>query len=66
MELKVFQTSGDRLKMGVQGNYPEYLIERTKERAEIRHTINESLTRPWIRHYFISQLIRETNSQERG
>ncbi|HUN66118.1 MAG TPA: hypothetical protein VMW43_08435 [Bacteroidota bacterium] len=64
MELKVFQTSGDRLKMGVQGNYPEYLIERTKERAEIRHTINESLTRPWIRHYFISQLIRETNSQD--
>ena len=64
MELKVFQTSNDRLRMGVQGSYPGHLIERTKERAEIRHMINETLTRAWVRHYFISQLLRENNTQD--
>jgi tetratricopeptide (TPR) repeat protein len=64
MELKLFQTDDERLKLGVQGNYPEYLIERTKEGAENKHTINESLTRPWIRHYFIIHLLRKTGAQD--
>jgi hypothetical protein len=64
MELKVFQTSRERLKMGVHGTYPMHILERTKDRTEIRHTINETLTRPWIRHYFVSQLLRENSARD--
>jgi len=64
MELKFFQTDDERLKLGAQGNYPEYLIEKTKEGAENKHTINESQTRPWIRHYFIIQALRKPGTQD--
>ncbi len=61
---KLFQSDRDRLTMGVQGIYPDRLIEQVKEGDVIRHTINETLTRPWIRHYFILQQLRETNAQD--
>lgn len=64
MELKLFQTDEERLKLGVQGNYPECLIERTKDGNESKHNLNETLTRPWIRHNFIIQLLRKTASQD--
>jgi hypothetical protein len=64
MQIPLFQTSAERLRLGIQGVFPDILIEKTKERTEIRHTINEPLTRPWIRHYFITQLLRETNSPD--
>jgi len=50
--------------MGAQGRYPGHLIEQSKNRSEIRHPVNEQLTRPWIRHYFVMQLLRETNAQD--
>ncbi len=64
MELKLFQSDRDRLKLGVQGVYPDRLIEQIKEGELARHPINETLTRPWIRHYFILQQLRETNAQD--
>ncbi len=50
--------------MGIQGTYPEELLEHTKEKSEIRHAINELLTRPWLRHYFIMQQLREGGSAD--
>jgi len=64
MELKIFQKDADRLKLGVQGVYPNKLIERTKERSEVQHTVNDALTRPWIKHFFLTQLLRETGSAD--
>ena len=64
MEVKFFQTDDERLKLGAQGNFPEFLIERTKEGTESKHPINETLTRPWIQHYFILQLLRKPGAQD--
>ncbi len=64
MELKFFQSDEERLKLGAQGTYPEYLIERTKDGTETKHPVNETLTRPWIQHYFILQLLRQPGSQD--
>jgi len=62
--IQLFQTQKDRLKSGVQGSYPEHMIEPLKDKSEIKHPVNESLTRPWIKHSFIMQTLRETNSQD--
>jgi len=64
MELKIFQNNADRLKLGVQGIYPDKLIEQLKERSEVRHAVHETLTRPWIRHFFLTQFLRETSSPD--
>ncbi len=64
MELRIFQTNADRLKLGVQGIYPDKLIEQTKGRSEVRHAVNDALTLPWIRHFFLSQYLRETSSPD--
>lgn len=63
-QFRLFQTKNDRLKSGVQGTYPEYLLEYSKEQSEIKHPINETLTRPWIKHYFIMKQLREANTNE--
>ncbi|MBI1804219.1 MAG: hypothetical protein HY033_12695 [Ignavibacteriae bacterium] len=62
MEITIFQTNTDRLKIGVQGIYPDKLLEQTKDHSDVRHPVNDALTRPWIQHFFIAQLLRETNS----
>ena len=64
MELKLFQTDEERLRLGVQGNFPEHLMEQKKDGSEIKQPINESLTRPWIRHYFLIQFLRKTNATD--
>jgi hypothetical protein len=64
MKLQLFQTHKERLKLGVQGLYPSFLVEQPKGKAEIRHPINETLTRPWIKHYFIMQFLRESSVQD--
>jgi len=63
-KINLFQKDLDRLKLGVQGIYPDHLIESVKGKGDSRHNINEALTRPWIRHYFIMQLLRDTKSQD--
>jgi tetratricopeptide (TPR) repeat protein len=46
------------LAAGVLGEYPTTLIEVPKEKVEIRHVVNDEMTRPWLKHYFISQSLR--------
>jgi hypothetical protein len=50
--------------MAIAGTYPDHLIEQAKDKAEIRHAVNEALTRPWLKHYFLTQVTRETNTPE--
>lgn len=63
-KINIFQKDEDRLKLGVQGVYPDQLIENVKGKGESRYIVNETLTRPWIRHHFIMQLLRDTKSQD--
>ena len=64
IQVQLFQTQKERLQKGIQGTFPEQLIERTKEKSEIRHAINEPLTRPWLKHFFIMQSLRDSSSQD--
>lgn len=63
-QFHLFQTQKERLRFGIKGTYPETLIEQMKGKSDIKHNVNESLTRPWIRHYFIMRVLRETNNQD--
>ena len=49
---------------GLLGEYPTTLIEIPKERVEIRHVVNNELTRPWLKHYFITQSLRLTSAAD--
>lgn len=60
INLNIFQKESERLALGLQGTFPDHLLENTKEKSGIRHPVNERLTRPWIRHFFIMQKLRES------
>jgi hypothetical protein len=64
IQIQLFQSIKERLSLGVEGKYPEQLLEPTKNKTELRHAINEPLTRPWLKHFFLSQLIRDTNNPD--
>jgi hypothetical protein len=64
MKIQLFQSDSERLRLGVSGTYPDHLVEISKEKSESRHPINEQLTRPWMKHYFLSQLLRESTVQD--
>jgi hypothetical protein len=64
VQFRFLKTANDRLKSGIQGTYPEYLIEHSKDHSEIKHPINETLTRPWIKHYFIMEQLQESLTEE--
>jgi hypothetical protein len=49
---------------GKDGVYPEFLLEPLKGKTEVKHLINESLTRPWLKHFFLTYSIRETNNPD--
>lgn len=57
--IQIFQSSKERLTLGIQGTYPEHLTEIVKDKSEVRHSVNEMQTRPWIRHYFLTQALRD-------
>ena len=63
-KLKIFQSRKDRLHLGISGLYPQVVIETTKEKKEKHHPINESQTRPWLKHYFLMPVLRETNGTD--
>ncbi len=62
--IPLFQTYKERLQGGVEGIFPAQIIESPKPKVEIRHAVNEQLTRPWIKHYFISESLRHTGSSD--
>ena len=62
--INLFQKDEDRLKLGLQGVYPDRLIEPVKGKGDSHHPVNEAMTRPWLKHYFIMQVLRDTKSQD--
>jgi hypothetical protein len=64
IQLQIFQSNKERLGLGIEGTYPDHLIETTKDKTDVRHTVNEQLTLPWLRHFFMMQALRETNAPE--
>jgi tetratricopeptide (TPR) repeat protein len=64
IQLKIFNSESDRLKLGTLGTFPDHLLEQSNNKVIHRHSVNERLTRPWIRHYFIMQTLRLTNGPD--
>ncbi|RCK71696.1 MAG: hypothetical protein IGBAC_0787 [Ignavibacteriae bacterium] len=60
--MQFFLSQKDRLTLGANGAYPNTLIEIDKEGSQKKHDVHEKVTRPWIRHYFYTQLLRELGS----
>ena len=61
---RFFQTPKERLKLGIEGRYPDHLIENTRENKGLHHSVNEQLTRSWVKHYFIAHQLRETGNPD--
>lgn len=59
-----FLSQKDRLTLGANGAYPTTIIEIDKEGSQRKHDVHEKITRPWIRHYFYTQLLRESGSSD--
>lgn len=60
----LFKKDNDRVTEGKNGIYPEFLLEPLKGKTEVKHPINESLTRPWLKHFFLTSAIREANNPD--
>lgn len=57
--IRLFDKSEERLAQGIEGFYPDHLIEVTKEKAAVHHQVNEAVTRPWLKHFFLMQSLRD-------
>jgi hypothetical protein len=64
IQFHLLKPSREKLKEGAQGTSPSHLIETTRSKREARHDVDETITRPWIRHYFLSQIVRSTGEQD--
>lgn len=64
IQLQLFQKQKERLILGIQGSYPDFLIEQQKGKSEIRNPVNEPLSRAWLKHYFLTYKLRETTSED--
>jgi hypothetical protein len=60
----LFNKHRDQVAEGKSGAYPEFLLEPLKGKTEVKHPINESLTRPWLKHFFLTYAIHETNNPD--
>jgi hypothetical protein len=58
MNYSIFRSSRELLQAGIVGQFPSQISEITASRAELRHAVNETLTRPWIRHFFITEALQ--------
>lgn len=55
IQFQILKSGKEKLREGAEGLFPTVLIENTKSKSEIRHGVDEALTRPWVRHYFLQQ-----------
>ncbi len=62
--MQLFLTNKDRLILGSNGTYPTSVIEVDKEGNQKKHDVNEKFTRPWIKHYFLTQALRESGTED--
>jgi len=57
IRFQILKTSKEKIRDGAEGTWPTHLVETTKAKSEVRREIDETLTRPWIRHYFLSHQV---------
>ncbi len=62
--MQLFLNYKDRLSLGGIGNYPTSVIEVDKGGNQKKHEVNENLTRPWIKHHFLTQILKENPTDE--
>jgi hypothetical protein len=62
--MQLFLTNKDRLILGSNGTYPTSVIEVDKEGNQKKHDISEKFTRPWIKHHFLTHILRESGTEE--
>lgn len=62
--MQLFLSIKDRLSLGATGGYPTSIIEVDREGNQKKHDVHEKVTRPWIKHYFLTQLLRDTGSND--
>ncbi len=62
--MQIFLTHKDRLILGGNGSYPTSIIEVDKEGNQKKHEISEKFSRPWIKHHFQTQILRDTGTTE--
>ncbi len=64
IQFQIFKPTKEKLRNGADGSYPVSLVETTKAKTEVRHDIDETNTRPWVRHYFLGQALHATLEQD--
>jgi len=62
--MQLFLTNKDRLILGSNGTYPTSVIEVDKEGNQKKHDVSEKFSRPWIKHHFLTQILRESGTEE--
>jgi hypothetical protein len=61
--MQLFLTNKDRLILGSNGTYPTSVIEVDKEGNQKKHDVSEKFSRPWIKHHFLTQILRESGTE---
>ncbi|HLF14450.1 MAG TPA: hypothetical protein VI932_06140 [Bacteroidota bacterium] len=64
IRFQILKSGREKLREGADGSYPVALVETTKTRTEVRHEIDEALTRPWVRHQFLNQALHASGEQD--
>lgn len=64
VQFQLFKPVREKLREGAQGISPSQLFESARSKPDIRHEIDEALTRPWVRHYYLAQIVRGSGEQD--
>jgi len=57
IRFQILKSGKEKIRDGAEGSWPAYLIETTRTKSTVRHEIDEALTRPWLRHHFLTHLV---------
>jgi len=57
IRFQILKSRKEKIRDGAEGVWPTFLVETTRTKSEVRREIDETLTRPWIRHHFLHHLL---------
>jgi hypothetical protein len=64
IQFPILKSAKEKLREGADGSWPAVLTETAKNKTEVRHEIDETLTRPWVRHWFLGQVLNVSGEQD--
>ena len=64
IQFQLLKSAKEKLREGADGAFPTSLIETTKTKSEVRHEVDETNTRPWLRHHFLGAVINASGEQD--